>query len=300
MKKITFLQYILLKEAQDSALSGMTETFSHYVFNQVNPDNKVADVLKLIAPGVLTLTFRAMGFGWISVLIGILASVFDVEIESILESIYNKIKELLRSDSVSEQNIDRVVESSMPAQVVESAYDPNLIKLAKSPLITKGAGLQILSKALKWGLKLILVSAGINLAGNVIKKVINKPNAFDDTMQHGQPVVGPDAAPITTPSTSLKPSSQYKDIKYNDASPWIVPLPNDRNSISNLLINFSKEVYPELASKESKIRNSPGFQTILDKITFYNQSHKGDDLVFIPKYLHSKKEIVDIFVDDVS
>lgn len=65
-----------------------------------------------------------------------------------------------------------------------------------------------------------------------------------------------------------------------------------------MLINFAKEVY--LNVSESDIRNSSAFNTLKNKITFYNQASEGDNLVFIPKYFRSKKDVVDSFIDDVA
>ena len=61
-----------------------------------------------------------------------------------------------------------------------------------------------------------------------------------------------------------------------------------------------KEVYQGLDGLESAIRSSPGFQVVAERITNFNQASEGNNVVILPSYFTSKKQIVDLFIDDVA
>ena len=66
-----------------------------------------------------------------------------------------------------------------------------------------------------------------------------------------------------------------------------------------MLLDFTNEVYDKVDN--SIVVNTPSFKALVDDIEFYNHNTPKDKkIVFIPKALHSKKEIVDLFIDYVA
>jgi hypothetical protein len=170
----------------------------------------------------------------------------------------------------------------------------------------KAATSSLLSRVIGWIFKISLASAGLMVAGDVVNHLLDRPNALDNTMQHGKPVSGPSGSsttPVsmpTTKQTKFKVNPGYTDQKKNQGGDWAENVSNDPVSIENMLIDFAKQVYSGLDGKEAYIRNAPGLQAIKDRIVTYNRASEGDSMVFIPKYLTSKKQIVDYFIDDVA
>ena len=66
------------------------------------------------------------------------------------------------------------------------------------------------------------------------------------------------------------------------------------------VVNCTKEGYDGLDNLDNIIRDTSGFSIVVDRIISYNKSSQGDREVYIPKYLNSKKEIADLFIDEVA
>jgi len=170
----------------------------------------------------------------------------------------------------------------------------------------KSTTMNLLTKVLGWIFKVAVAAAGLLVAGDVINKFLGRPNALDDTIQDGKPITQPstqEPAIIQTVSkqTKFPVKTTYTDKKYNiGSSNWVENIPNDESSIGFMLVQFAKDVYSGLDGKEAIIRTSPAFEVIRDRIVIYNRSSAGDSMVFIPKYFTSKKQIVDMFIDDVA
>lgn len=168
----------------------------------------------------------------------------------------------------------------------------------------KSTTVSLLAKVLGWIFKIALASAGLLVAGDVVNKFLGRPNAIDNTVQKGKPI----ASPAVTPSMPKVVSKQkrfpvnagYTEENKNVNEHWMESVSNNEVSIDSMLLQFAKDVYSGLNGKESYIRTSPGFGVIRDKIVTYNRSSAGDTMVFIPKYFTSKKQIVDMFIDDVA
>jgi hypothetical protein len=166
----------------------------------------------------------------------------------------------------------------------------------------------LLGKVLGWIFKIALAAAGLMVTGDVVNKVLDRPNALDGSVQKGKPV-GETAAPAVpvappmpkTTQTKFKVKSGYQNTPKNtSATNWVENVRNDESSIEQMLVDFTKEVYDGVDNLDSVIRGTAGFQAIADKIVFYNQAAKGNSLVFIPKMFVTKKQIVDYFIDDVA
>ncbi len=161
---------------------------------------------------------------------------------------------------------------------------------------TKAKSTNILAKIFGWVIKLALASAGLLVAGDVLNKMVGRPNALDRTYQRGKET--PEAS---APVVSRPVSTQTKFKLKADAplsSTW--PLVNTPENIENMLIQFAKDVYSGLDGKESIIRSSPAFQDTKDQLDWFNIHNPGTAVIFIPGNYSSKKQIVDTFIDDVA
>ncbi len=329
------------KTAGEGVVSDLAGFISNYVGGHIDPNNKSSSILNILAPGAVFLAFRAMNLSWLGILLGLAMEVFHIDVSGILKSIYDKIKSGVSEDKkVNSTQVDEMVNSSI-AEHVEPATDAEAqaylesksfnqrmreARLLKLSMIeynwcvlgqarprgnprfidafknNKLRTVSLLRLVLGWFFKLALASAGLMVAGDVINKMLGRPNALDKSLQQGKPAEDQKTLePIITPTqTKFKINPSYQDIKYNINSSWIVNAPNDPNSIENIIIEFAKEVYSGLDGKEGLIRNASGFKVIRDRIVWYNHASQGDNMVYIPKYLRTKKEIADLFIDDVA
>ena len=77
-------------------------------------------------------------------------------------------------------------------------------------------------------------------------------------------------------------------------------LPSNPAGIGDMLIQFAKEVYSGLNGLEGIIRSTETFAEVVRTITAHNRTTSGSSVVYLPQYFHTKKQIVDLFIDDVA
>jgi len=171
---------------------------------------------------------------------------------------------------------------------------------------TRTSGLKIFGSILKWMLLTILGTGGLLVIGDVVRKTLGLDNALDNTLQHGEnkdkPSMSPNhtyrAAPKVV-QTKYKLNPAYHDIIMNsDSKMWKEMIPNNLSSIENLVITFANEVYLGLENKDNEIRASVGFKGVVDSIENFNSS-PGNRVVFIPPMFRTKRDIVDLFIEDL-
>lgn len=161
--------------------------------------------------------------------------------------------------------------------------------------VTKAKGSNLLGKIFGWIIKIALASAGLMVAGDIVNKFLGRPNSLDGTYHPGQTESETSSAPEGPISTQTK-----YPLKNDSPLPSSLPIVNNSENISNMIIQFAKDVYSGLDGKEDLIKSTPGFQMINEKISWYNQRNEGSSLTFIPPVFHSKKQLVDYFIDDVA
>lgn len=330
----------LSKKAQAGGMiSQLIDKVKGYVGNNINPNDKTGSLLNMFAPGVVSMTFSAMGLGWLGLLLGLAMRIFHIDVKSILGTIWEKLKSALGTGKqMSSTEVDGIVESAVasnaaPATQQEADQTQHMLQTNQSVTVRdaqmlrfamvqfdllnsgiikeagfldlfssrKGKTASLLAKVLGWIFKVALASAGLMVAGDVINKFLDRPNALDGTVQNGKPVAQAPAGPIhVSTQTKFKPQPSYHDETKNVNDSWVESVSNDVPSIENMLINFAKQVYQGLDNLDSVIRATPGFQVLRDRIAFYNRASSGGPMIFLPKYLTSKKQIVDAFIDDVA
>jgi hypothetical protein len=220
------------------------------------------------------------------------------------------------SDAEAEQSLVELTKQKTSSQLLRDArmvklamieFDHNNMQLQKSAVsmsdlksfnAKKTVTSNILSRVIGWFFKIALASAGLMVAGDMINKFLGRSNALDGTIQGGKPVDSPAPAPVpVSKQTKFKQQPTYHEERKTE---WVENVPNNKGSIESLLISFAKQVYQGLDTMDSVIRSSPSFELLADKIAFYNHTSEGDNMVFIPKYFTSKKQIVDMFIDEVA
>jgi hypothetical protein len=324
-----------LKTGQGSALSGLADMVKNYFSAHFDENNKTNSVINMLAPAGISLLFRAIGFGKIGWLLGAAASALHIDVAGMLESIYNSVKGSLShggqvnpsvvdsavSQAVQEQtsgtsdqgqaldsrSLDQELRDARLVRLAFEQYDTQLFQLRKEGApsrglfggATRGAAGSLIGRIIGFVFKLILASAGLMVAGDLVNKFLGRPNALDQNYQAGQTSAATPAAPEpTTTQTKFKVNPGYQASTH--PRPWVERITNDPASIENMLVDMTKQVYSGLDGKEVAIRMSPTFQAVKDQIAWYNHSSPGDNFIYIPPNYGSVKDIVDHYIDEVA
>jgi hypothetical protein len=321
----------LIKNAQEvgSHVSSLIEGVKNYASAHIDENDKLGSALNILGPGILF----ALGFRWLSLIFGIATQVFHVDIGSIFAKAVSAIKDMISSNGqVSSSQVDSTVKaatdaefgtssSSMESGASLSLKDAKLYKLALIsfisqndvsndfsivrtadiiPAFLKGKASSVIGIILSWIFKVVLASAGFMIAGDIINHLIGRPNVFDGTLQGGHEVPKTEeeqSSSNAAPKINLKVSPSYDEESYNISDIWIEPI--SPNHIGDEIVDWAKQIYPDLANEESEIRSSIGFNKVVSMIQKYNVN-KNEDMTYIPKVFSSKKNIVDLFVPEVA
>jgi hypothetical protein len=320
-------------QAPPSMMDAIIGKIKGYVSNNVDPNDKAGSVLNMLAPGLISATFGALGLGKIGLLAGLIARMFHLDLAGIFRSIWNGLKgELSGGKQTTSDQVHNIVQNaiqenststSAPATEPSPALaDDGVMTVARQlrraqifkaslnnyeksgKLFTYAAkpSVSMLSQILSFIFRVIISSAGLMVAGDAMNHFLGRPNAIDNPIRGGKPV-GENTAPVPDSSRQtlfpLNPS--YQDtVKNSNSNTWTEDITNNTDSISQMLQNFAKDVYQGLSGHEADIQSSPHFQNLVHTIAWYNHANPGEALVFIPKAFATKKQLVDQFIDDVA
>lgn len=318
----------IVKQADISeVVSSIVSTVTNYVSGKIDPNNKAASIFNILAPGMLI----ALGgifkpLGWLLEL----AELFHFEPSKMLGDIVGGIKESVMSgQQISSEQVDaaanravannygsapteedfRKITTSLSLReiqiyklsldhTIKELHQGKLEKKAQVPLFLKFLGLKpvtasILSKVLSWIIKTVLISGGFMAAGALWEHMTgngSKPGAPSATAPGT-------ATPTAAVQQLFKVDPGYNDEKLNVSSGWIEGVPPSQ--IENQLVSWAQEIYPELRGKESFIRSSQLLPQVAQFIQQYN-SNNTSNVTFMPKRFTSRKQIVDMFMDELA
>jgi len=234
--------------------------------------------------------------------------------------------------TVDEENVVQQLLQNMKNanyDVKQQLYNVRLIKMAaisyQEGKFNKTAGwaggmqgklLGILKKLFSLLIKILLGSAGFVVAGDVIKKFLgidDKEEASETSESKSEPTSNflsslfhkSEPAPVAVyvaKQTKFKVNPSYQNKQYNSSNEdiWAEGFLNNNAGISDMLVQFAKEVYSGLNGLENFIKSTPTFAEVVRTIEFFNRTAVGSSVVFLPRIFHTKKQIVDLFIDDVA
>jgi len=315
-----------VKNAEGSKVSELISAVKNYVGSKIYPNDKVGSVLNILAPGAISVMLGSLGLGWLRFLPGLAMNLFKVDTASILSGIYSEIKSLISGGKQTTSNdVDHVVKGafdSVPAATKEDAEkfmanafsvqlrEAQLFKIAlQDAKLKKDAGavdfvtsfifgksktVKLLSAAISWIIKAVLAAAGLMVASDGINALMGKSN--DLTGNKTEVAV----APTKSTQTVFAPNSAGSTIMNSPSKMWIESGSPTQSNIKSFLLDWTEEVYPDTKDLTTQILNSPAFQEVVDTIEDYNTANKSGNTTFIPKAFSTKKDAVDVFIDDVA
>lgn len=330
----------MTKTAQEvgGIVSSIVHKVKDYVGDHIDKHNKVASVINLLTPGILSI----MGFPVIGFIVKIAESWFGLNIGKIFEDLASEVKSLIlggaqTTSSAVENLVHRVVsgnaggaptqeefEAAQHKKLSMTLRDAQIYKatiigmmnndMAKNAQILSTLGRFIglkstttsaLSKIIGWILKVILASAGFMVADDAIHSIMGTPAA----QIPGEPTdrsAGRPTAKSTEPSVQIPVSTQtvfkvnpeYSEERMNIRDRWIEPVPSQR--IGNEIVQWAKEIYPDLKDvNNDEIMNTVGFKKAVETIEDYNSTNTSD-ITFMPLMFTSRKKVVDLFIDELA
>lgn len=323
----------LRKEAEEDSTGSLISAVKSYIGSKIDNNDKVGSAINLLAPGAVTLMLRSLGLGWLAFFAGLAMEVFHVDVNSIVQSILEKIiPKIKEGGKFTSDEIKNTVETAFAPHAEKPATPEEIEALKKKSYtvrdallyrigmeesiktynLTKNAGIfdlgkkgtvTLLGKAVKWIFMVVLTSLGLMVAGDAVNKILGRPNSFDGTIQNGKPVEQPTAAPPTTVSkqTKFKVNPGYNNKTLNSGSAtWIESVSPNQANIQNIVLDWMSEVYEGSSQYENVASTTNGFRNVVQEIMDYNSGNMSGRVTYIPRMFANKKSAVDIFIDEVA
>lgn len=316
----------MVKNAESGLISSLIEKVKDYVLSHIDQNNKLVSVLDLLAPGILAV----LGFPIIGFIVMLAENFFGFSIGNIFTGIVSKVKGLISGNDkqTNSQEVDSAVESVVkenygvdPTEgdlskfdIKASLKDVQFVKLAYH--LNKEAGIgdsllkliglkgkvgSILGSILKWIVKVVLAAGGFMVAGDVTNKLLGTTKA--DPTPSGMPTLSPthnkqvSFIPHTSSQNLFKTNPNYNEEKLNVNRGWIEAVPPSK--IGDQIVNWTEEIYPDLANMTNFIKGSSKFQKVVSDIQEANSTNTSN-ITFMPTMLTSRKKVVDLFIDDLA
>lgn len=318
-----------IKEAslfEDLGFSGIASTIKDTVKNQLVDEDSPSGYLNalgnIILTGALFRVHPVLAFTY-----GI-AEGLGVDVKGILSSIWNMVKAAVSSGAAISENVfDNIAKSACRKEAltkiakVKIAQSPNipLIPDRNKSLIQRLFGNLLiggrrnraswLAKGIIiWALKNALLGAGIltatGLATGLVKKVTDsdepETKSIDKELNKEVQTEDPSGSAYVPQGrqSRLRPSGAGTKVFKNDMNNmWIIPLIN--GNVSDTLLAWTEEIYPQLSGYDDIIERSPSFQRILSLLNS-NKSSADPNSLLVPPGFTSRKQVVDLFAHDVA
>lgn len=214
----------------------------------------------------------------------VLVKTINLDVDQLISKIASKVNSMARSNSnISQEEIQNAVDSEVEAVFSTLKGSEELAKGRASLKNALKVGLGGIIKSLLCGLNFVSF-AGLNQL------------APDSTTQDSPGI-------ISRTISKIKGQTKYKiNASYAPEPPlpiitvWNVK--NNYSDIKNLLIKWTHEIYDSV--EDSDILKSSDFNNLVNNIIDINDSIDDETKIQMPGKFHTKKEVVDSFINDVA
>lgn len=331
-----------MEKRAEFSIDGLKGAITSYFAGHWDPNDKTGSFLNAIVPGAISVLIGGwlgplIGFGlkFLNVdLGGVLEDIYSslkahlsgsnktLSPQQIDQTVQDAIQKNPKEEKPEFKVPEKLDPGNMFASFTSSSFEQDwnnakILKLAmtshldgsikdkdlKKVLAASGKS-ALLVKAISFIFKVLAMSAGLMVAGDVANKVLNRPNAFDSSENKRgipQDTSGPKSTVETISSQKVFPiSTTYDHQKFNQSEPWVEKVSNTQTGIENLLISFAKEVYHGLDGLEEESKTLPKFQALVQSLLWFNRMTPGDPMVFIPKTFTTKEGISSYWIDQLA
>lgn len=320
LNKLAYVNRGMRKEAgMMDEFAGSVEAWGKEHIDTSSPGSIAESLGKLLEPSVLfainplfgiidALAQEAFGFSITSIVARILSSVID-KIHSgqqISPSDINGIGSSMLTFSSSGDFLQPLREIEKRGQLIlfiKYASSYKIVEMLKNLFgagpIGKHKGFSIITGIVVWLLKTVLKGAGLlALTGGALSLMHLKnknPKQENDNLVYVKNNPTSSEIPYMPQHVpnKFKPSGRGEEVHKNDGTTiWWLPI---GSSIDSTLINWAKQVYPELTGADEKIRSSVSFNRMVNILN----SYKDKGYIEVPKGFNTIKQIVDQFAGDI-
>lgn len=254
-------------------------------------------------------------FKWLAILVDYF---FGVSAGTIVNMALTKAKEIMdKNGSLTMADVSRIVgggnsktasldyfyelekKGEITSTLVKEARgrEDMLQQMIKS--LSPAKGKSLVGGLVRWFITAILMGL-VGVAATEGPKAVVKEVAGDPS-QSGPASSASKSQGYSLPAKAthnLKPSGQGEQFHNNTGNTiWVVKL---NGSLENTLMQWITMIYPELKGKESQIRNSPSFNTMVSRLKLaYNPAYPGYLQILPDSDLHTWRDIADRSIGDV-
>lgn len=143
-----------------------------------------------------------------------------------------------------------------------------------------------------WALGLLAVDdAAHSILGSPSKTDFSAPSSH--TTEHS---FTPTTLPTST-QTVFKVNPAYQEERFNTTKHWIEPV--SPIQIGDQIVQWAQNIYPDTKSLTDEIKNTAGFNQVVQAIDNYNRNNTLN-ITFMPPDFTSRKKVVDSFMDELA
>lgn len=216
-------------------------------------------------------------------------------------------EEAAAAQNIEHRSFSQCMRDARIVKLAMESYKNDLIKEAGMWQVIGFAALKtklfgVLKSVISWVWRAFLAAAGFMVAGDVTRGLVSGTKPAPPGSGGWFDKKEPTSNAYTSKQTVFTENSSYKDLPHNNPNEIVWTEMNEINTkdgIRSMLIKFAKDVYSGLDGLENVIASTAGFRVIANKIYWYNYKNKGSKGVSIPRMFKTKRQIVDMFIDDV-
>ena len=309
-----------VKNADFNITDALISATKSAVPDEAKNQTSIEGILKFLTPGIISAILLKIGGPWAALIGGGIATVFDLNLGTLLSSIKDALsgKKSVTSDDVSEvvtSQVESHIGHPSAAQII-SAYTASKVntdnlklddnyqfkksdifknqeelfkqgytikKIKKMAAGDRSLFVTIISTIFGFIIKAFLLSCGFAFASYVAKQVMKTNEETSGVQIHKS----------TQKLFKVSPSYTLESHK----TPWITDQPPSQ--IKDMLLDWMIEIYPKTEDYRSVIGRIQSFNDTVEYIENYNIKNKLN-VTYIPKVFTNKKMIVDQFIDDAA
>lgn len=308
----------LVKQAEISDLlggvAGYLKNWAKDNIDTTSVESTLSSLAKIMTPSILFKLHPLLGGVYL------IANQFGFDLGDVISNIYHFIADkLTKNQSITPDDINQIGKKMVGGSAEASVnFAGELIKEAAGipdiPLLFPKAGSSLLESVfgnlfqtgrtgkakwlitglVVWIIKTLLGGAGLLMLSDAAGSLFGHHR--ETVVEKNNPTALENSSTKSLNNNLFKPSGDGEQFHPNDANKiWVIPL--IKNDLVETLYQWTLNIYSELAEKDKNIIiDSQKFQSMVSKL---KPQTKNNNLI-VPKNFHTRKEIVDQFITDLT
>ncbi len=155
-----------------------------------------------------------------------------------------------------------------------------------------------LASIIKWVVVTLLAAVGLLAVDDAAHSIVGSPSKtdFSGPSSHDNEHSTTVTLPVST-QTVFKVNPAYQEERFNTTKHWIEPV--SPAQIGDQIVQWANNIYPDTKSLTDEIKNTSGFNQVVQAIDNYNSTNTLN-ITFMPPDFTSRKKVVDAFMDELA